>query len=717
MANQGIYREAGGAGGLPLPRSNLALFTGVVAVLAFMAIVMPPALLAVTGRGMAGAWRIFRDGGGSMWLILLCGLLGPVIAAALGSFVLRGRRIPVGLLFIGAGLPFVVALLGAWSGLRMTLSAISGESVDPEQKGRILAEGTAETMSTDLLGGFVVCGIALVAAAGAAAAVATIDRNAASRGGAAPSSSGAIGAGVAGGLWLLASLVLSMVRVRAAGGVVLVTALPVFVLVPLAVLAGRSASVLRAWHDREEASRAAGAIVVAGLSALLAVLVLSRAIESSFLARSLGAISGESVDDSQRARILAEALGAGNLAPISYALHALLGAATFGLALAPALGNGRNPATPSAVAAAITGLALLSGTLALSHSRTAAPRLLASMKGDREPFGVTVPTILEAFSDRGSGPRWDSRRLIIRADGSGVSSSSDDLHADYAPESSCTHPQIAIFADRASTIAMLRMRIGEPKAPACGKNLIFVARREHPPELDARLGDYAGFLGTTEYLAATIDDDPDGPRSSATDMLVKIVADDALEIDGTRVALPLPSDASPARDRRTFSSVSRIRYVVRPTDTMDRVVRTIAAVESAYQGHLDTYALERQLDDGVRAPPPAPSGRTLVGQGGVSVNGRLPPEVIQRIVRQHLGRFRLCYENGLHRDPTLRGRVVVKFVIDRSGSVSTAADGGSELTDSGVVSCIVSAFESLSFPQPEGGIVTVTYPLDFKPAN
>ncbi len=713
VANQGIYREAGGASGLPLPRSNLSLFTGVVVALALLAIAMPPALLAATGGGMAGAWRLFRDGGGSMWLILLCGLVAPIVAATLGSFVLRGRQIPVGLLFIGSGLPLVVALLGAWSGTRMTLRAVSGESIDPEQKARIIAEGIAESMSTDLLGGFVVCGLAIVSAAAAAAAVASIDRSAASRSGPAPSSFGAIGAGVAGGLWLLASLVLAVVRMRAAGGLLFVTVLPLFVLVPLAVLAGRNASVLRGWHDQKEASRAASAIVVAGLSALLAVLVLERAIESSFMARALGAISGESVDDSQRARILAYALEAGRHAPISYAIHAVLGAATFGLALAPALGNGRNPATPSAAVAALMGLALLGGTLALAHSRTEAPRLLATTKGQPALEGVTLPIVVDTFSRRGGSPRWDSQRLIIRADGSGPGSGSDGLHADYSPDR-CT-VEIAVLADRASTVAMLRTRIGAPKGVACGKNLIFVAKREHPPELEARLGDFAGFLGTTEYLSATIDDDPGAPRSAATDMQVKLVADDAVEIDGTRISLPLPSDAAPPRGN--LSRVSRIQYVFRPTDTIDRVVHTIGAVESAYREHLEIYELERQIDDGVRPPPPAPSGRTDIAAAGVTVNGRLPPEVIQRIVRQNTGRFRLCYENGLRTDPTLHGRVVVKFVIDRSGGVATAADGGSELPDNGVVSCIVRAFQSLSFPQPEGGIVTVVYPLDFKAAK
>jgi hypothetical protein len=106
-----------------------------------------------------------------------------------------------------------------------------------------------------------------------------------------------------------------------------------------------------------------------------------------------------------------------------------------------------------------------------------------------------------------------------------------------------------------------------------------------------------------------------------------------------------------------------------------------------------------------------------IRQGATQVNGRLPPEVIQRIVRQNFGRFRLCYENGLRTNPNLQGRVAVKFVIDRAGSVSTASDGGSDLPDQGVVSCVVRGFGNLSFPQPEGGIVTVVYPIIFNPGD
>jgi hypothetical protein len=106
-----------------------------------------------------------------------------------------------------------------------------------------------------------------------------------------------------------------------------------------------------------------------------------------------------------------------------------------------------------------------------------------------------------------------------------------------------------------------------------------------------------------------------------------------------------------------------------------------------------------------------------IRQGATTVNGRLPPEVIQRIVRQNFGRFRLCYENGMRTNPNLAGRVAVKFVIDRSGSVSTASDGGSDIPDQSVISCVVRGFGNLSFPQPEGGIVTVVYPIIFNPGE
>ena len=102
-------------------------------------------------------------------------------------------------------------------------------------------------------------------------------------------------------------------------------------------------------------------------------------------------------------------------------------------------------------------------------------------------------------------------------------------------------------------------------------------------------------------------------------------------------------------------------------------------------------------------------------EGAIVTNGRLPPEVIQRIVRQNAGRYIFCYQNALRNNPNLEGRVTVRFVIGRDGAVQVASDGGSDIPDAGVRQCVVSSFANLSFPQPDNGMVTVVYPLMFSP--
>jgi hypothetical protein len=101
--------------------------------------------------------------------------------------------------------------------------------------------------------------------------------------------------------------------------------------------------------------------------------------------------------------------------------------------------------------------------------------------------------------------------------------------------------------------------------------------------------------------------------------------------------------------------------------------------------------------------------------GQTQVNGRLPPEIVQRIVRQNSGRFRACYEAGLRDNPALAGRVAVKFMIGRDGSVTAALDGGSDLPNASVTQCMIRNFMNLSFPQPEGGTVSVVYPFQLAP--
>jgi hypothetical protein len=119
--------------------------------------------------------------------------------------------------------------------------------------------------------------------------------------------------------------------------------------------------------------------------------------------------------------------------------------------------------------------------------------------------------------------------------------------------------------------------------------------------------------------------------------------------------------------------------------------------------------------------------------------GHLPPEVIQTIVHNNFGVMRRCYEEGLGRDPTLKGSIATKFVIDRDGTVSTAADihdvpatavapsllvekeredvDAPRFPDPKVTACVVAQFKELRFPPPQGGIITVIYPLIFHPGE
>ncbi len=115
----------------------------------------------------------------------------------------------------------------------------------------------------------------------------------------------------------------------------------------------------------------------------------------------------------------------------------------------------------------------------------------------------------------------------------------------------------------------------------------------------------------------------------------------------------------------------------------------------------------------------ASGGKPKMVMGATAVTGSLPPEVVQRVVRQSFGRYRLCYEEGLARNGKLEGRIAVQLVIGKDGAV-VSADAAKETTlaDAAVVACVVGAVRSLSFPAPDGGgVVTVTYPIELSPSD
>jgi tetratricopeptide (TPR) repeat protein len=214
-----------------------------------------------------------------------------------------------------------------------------------------------------------------------------------------------------------------------------------------------------------------------------------------------------------------------------------------------------------------------------------------------------------------------------------------------------------------------------------------------------------------------------------------------LHVENGRVVASAAEKAAAPAASTSSSTPGSMRYAVGPSDRWGRDVSRADAASA--QGNLWGDAIGDAMGAGGLGLSGAGKGAGLgvgslangfgsghgrlagshqtsapkVRMGKTEVSGRLPPEVIQRIVRQNFGRFRLCYERGLARSPNLAGQVRATFVIDRRGQVSSVQNQGSTLPDSSVVSCVISAFHGLEFPAPEGGMVTVVYPIAFEPGS
>jgi len=94
--------------------------------------------------------------------------------------------------------------------------------------------------------------------------------------------------------------------------------------------------------------------------------------------------------------------------------------------------------------------------------------------------------------------------------------------------------------------------------------------------------------------------------------------------------------------------------------------------------------------------------------------GALDKSDIDRVVKQHLSQIRYCYQRELTVSPNLQGKVVIKFVIAKDGTVSHASVGGTSMHNDVVENCLCARFLRMKFPRPEGGgIVFVTYPFVF----
>ncbi len=111
------------------------------------------------------------------------------------------------------------------------------------------------------------------------------------------------------------------------------------------------------------------------------------------------------------------------------------------------------------------------------------------------------------------------------------------------------------------------------------------------------------------------------------------------------------------------------------------------------------------------------------GEGGIGsiggdpiILGALDKSLIDAVIKRNMNQIRYCYQRELTKNPTLGGKITVKFVISKDGSVSTATTKASTMGSPAVEGCINGRFMRFQFPEPKGGgIVIVSYPFIFSP--
>jgi hypothetical protein len=101
----------------------------------------------------------------------------------------------------------------------------------------------------------------------------------------------------------------------------------------------------------------------------------------------------------------------------------------------------------------------------------------------------------------------------------------------------------------------------------------------------------------------------------------------------------------------------------------------------------------------------------------VYIMGSIPRDVIAKIMNDHMGQFRWCYEKELTQQPDLRGKISTAFVIGLEGRVTSASIKQTTMRSQNVEGCILNVIRRLPFPKPGGGVVEVIYPFLFHVAG
>lgn len=195
----------------------------------------------------------------------------------------------------------------------------------------------------------------------------------------------------------------------------------------------------------------------------------------------------------------------------------------------------------------------------------------------------------------------------------------------------------------------------------------------------------------------------------------------SLEQDGASFSLPnltLPIEIA-AGEQRTLA----VRFAPTaegPVKATLRVETSAGAFSAALEGVGDPDAPEMMSGIGglIGAQGTAVGSNTLGGttsSGDPIILGALDKSLIDAVIRKNMSKIRYCYQKELTKDKTLAGKLTVKFVVAKDGTVASATTKSTTFPSDAVPACVNEQFMGFQFPEPKGGgIVIVSYPFIFE---
>jgi TonB family protein len=121
-----------------------------------------------------------------------------------------------------------------------------------------------------------------------------------------------------------------------------------------------------------------------------------------------------------------------------------------------------------------------------------------------------------------------------------------------------------------------------------------------------------------------------------------------------------------------------------------------------------------QVDTGDKAPATQVKARVnLRSTESVVGSGVVDKKALSAVFRARGSALQSCYERELKKNPSLSGKVVIRFTIGPAGRVTSASVLTHMPGSNAVGDCVASRVQGWKFPSPEGGSVTVSKSILF----